>query len=419
MSAYRRQDRDNLWWYRKRVRLPDGRSVRIQGKPAANTKAAAQAAERAHIERVLNPPTQVAERSELLLRAFVEERFVPESRGDWKYSERVTTKSLLKNHLLPRLGDLDLADIRGAAIQELRVELKRAGLQDKSAYNVLTLLRRVLRYAHRLELIESVPHFPMPKAVKQGRREAVEIGIRRENFLAFEELERLLDAAECPMLKAMILVGARAGLRAGELRALRWQDINQARGEILVVRAEYRGIIDKPKSGSGRRVPLPARVREALGKLPRPVRSSELCFTRPGAKGFSEGEMTAQLLEAGCNAELPTAQGRRDRRNQHQRAYRLRRLTRPLTAAEELWLAEHESKRSTRFGWHTLRHTFCTHLAMTGTPVVKIQRWAGHSDITTTQRYMHWAPSEDDAKHIDALDNPSAQVIQLVRPLSG
>jgi integrase len=80
---------------------------------------------------------------------------------------------------------------------------------------------------------------------------------------------------------------------------------------------------------------------------------------------------------------------------------------------EERWLAEYEQHQSVRFGWHTLRHTFCTHLAMTGTPVVKIQRWAGHADLATTQRYMHWAPSTDDVRHIDALDRPSAQVLQL------
>lgn len=411
MPAYRRKD-NGKWRYRKVVKLPDGGKKRISGSPTVNTKRAAEAAEREHIERVLNPPAAVPEGATVTLAAFVDERFVPDNRRNWKYSERLTTKSLLQRHLIPRLGKLPLADIRGATVATFTAELHREGLGDKSVYNVLTLLRRILRYAERVEVLASVPSFPMPKGVRQARRELVELGISRSEFLSFEELDRLLEVVQSPMLRAMVLVAGRAGLRAGEVRALRWADIDRKRGLVTVSAAEYRGVLGKPKSGCGRRIPLPSRLRDALDRLPRALDPEALIFTS-GGRMFTEGEMTTLLLEAGVRAELPTAQGRRRRRNDNQRAYRLRRLTRPLKPDEERWLAEYEQHRSARFGWHTLRHTFCTHLAMTGTPVVKIQRWAGHADLATTQRYMHWAPSTDDVRHIDALDRPSAQVLQL------
>jgi site-specific recombinase XerD len=41
---------------------------------------------------------------------------------------------------------------------------------------------------------------------------------------------------------------------------------------------------------------------------------------------------------------------------------------------------------------HILRHTFCSHLAMQGAPAKAIQELAGHTDLTTTMRYMHLAP---------------------------
>jgi integrase len=53
-------------------------------------------------------------------------------------------------------------------------------------------------------------------------------------------------------------------------------------------------------------------------------------------------------------------------------------------------------------GFHTLRHTFVTRLAQSGVHVTKIQAWAGHANITTTQTYMHHAPSDDDGKLIGA-----------------
>src|SRR5262249_29138219 len=46
-----------------------------------------------------------------------------------------------------------------------------------------------------------------------------------------------------------------------------------------------------------------------------------------------------------------------------------------------------------KIGWHTLRHTFASHLAMRGVPIPAVQQLLGHSNITTTMRYAHLAPS--------------------------
>jgi len=46
-----------------------------------------------------------------------------------------------------------------------------------------------------------------------------------------------------------------------------------------------------------------------------------------------------------------------------------------------------------KIGWHSLRHSFCSHLAMKGAPVRTIQELAGHASITTTMRYMHLTES--------------------------
>ena len=43
-------------------------------------------------------------------------------------------------------------------------------------------------------------------------------------------------------------------------------------------------------------------------------------------------------------------------------------------------------------GVHRLRHSFCSHLAMRGAPARAIQELAGHTDLLTTQRYMHLSP---------------------------
>ncbi len=44
-------------------------------------------------------------------------------------------------------------------------------------------------------------------------------------------------------------------------------------------------------------------------------------------------------------------------------------------------------------GWHVLRHTFISHLAMMGAVTKAIQELAGHTSVTTTECYMHLAPA--------------------------
>lgn len=43
-------------------------------------------------------------------------------------------------------------------------------------------------------------------------------------------------------------------------------------------------------------------------------------------------------------------------------------------------------------GWHVLRHTFCSHLAMCGVTASAIKELAGHTSLATTERYMHLSP---------------------------
>jgi integrase len=212
------------------------------------------------------------------------------------------------------------------------------------------------------------------RAVEAGETEQTE-----HPWFEDEEVLAIVRAAETEQMKAIILTAWRAGLRLGEIPPLRVKDdlVLGAKPHIIVNRSYVLGIVnDTPKGKRPRHVPLEvpeldgdvAVLPDALDKLlkarkPEPVRG-DLVF---------QAEDGGLLSPDGISYRFRKARDRAGVRN---------------------------------LGFHTLRHTFCTRLAQEGVHVTKIQAWAGHASITTTQTYMHHAPSDDDGKLISAAFRP-------------
>jgi site-specific recombinase XerD len=52
-----------------------------------------------------------------------------------------------------------------------------------------------------------------------------------------------------------------------------------------------------------------------------------------------------------------------------------------------------------RFGWHRLRHTFATNYLRQGGDIVRLSIVLGHTQITTTQRYLHLVTADLQSPH--------------------
>lgn len=356
MAVYKR---DDLWRYRKRVQLPDGTRIRIAGTPALNTKRAAEEAERAHVERELNPPKPTVERR-LMSDVFV--RFMADyvALANNKDSERESKRSAIDRYLEPELGALHVDEVTEERIVELQAKLHRTPaargdgmLGAKTVKNILQTLRKCLRWAKKMKWIADAPEIQMPKIDEAEIR-----------FLEQNELEALLDATTTePMWFAAVLLGVDAGLRLGELRALQWTDINEVTNKIVIARSRWRNIEGSPKGRKPRSVPMTKRLREALHA----IRSTKL-----------RGPYVLSNLDGGAFG----AEWMGDTMDRLSRKAKL-----------------------TECGWHTLRHTFITRLAMAGAPSRSIQELAGHASINTTMRYMHMVKGAADAA-IALLDAP-------------
>ena len=102
----------------------------------------------------------------------------------------------------------------------------------------------------------------------------------------------------------MILTGLRTGLRIGELRALRWQDVDLVAGRLSVRQAAAKNDVGTPKSGRKRTIELGRDIQGALKKH-RHLRG-ELVFGQPDGRMLTENE---------CSSALPRRQARARRSN--------------------------------------------------------------------------------------------------------
>jgi integrase len=225
----------------------------------------------------------------------------------------------------------------------------QAGLSAKTVNNHLTVLSMLLKVARDWELIRTLPAIRLLKANEPTFR-----------FLSFEEAVALVDHA-APEWRAMVFVALRTGLRLGELRALRWADVDLKGARIVVRQAAWGNVIDSPKSGKSREVPLGDAVRRAL-QGHKHLRGDFVFCQEDGA----------MLTKGVCKHPL-------------------------WRAAERAGLG--------RIGWHVLRHTFASHLVMRGASMKQVQELLGHADIKMTMRYAHLSP-EARREAVALLDMP-------------
>ncbi len=158
--------------------------------------------------------------------------------------------------------------------------------------------------------------------------------------LSTEEVVRLFRVTRNLKHKALLMLAYSAGLRVSEVVRLRISDIDSDRMQIRV------------KAGKGakdRYVPLAVKALEVLRDYFRAFKPKEWLFPGDDASDHSS-ERAAQHVFASAKKDAGI------------------------------------KKQAT---FHTLRHSFATHLHETGVGLRYIQEFMGHESIETTERYTH------------------------------
>jgi integrase len=353
-----RRDRAGRLTYYAKYRAPGGRQImrkigpaRQPGSSVGLTKSQAEAALRRAIEAERAAPP-VAERLEVgeagrryLLHLGTLGR---------KKSTMSDYESTLRVHLTPFFAGRSLERVDVDLIEAFIQTKLREGRAPKSVLNYTGLLHAIFAFAIRRGWCAT-----NPVSLADKPRAAERDGEIR--FLNVEELEALIRAVPDDELGALERVlyrtAAMAGLRRGELLALRWRDVDWPAGLIRVRRNYTRGEFGTPKSRrSSRAVPLADLLAAEL----------ERHFQR--SRFRSDDDLVFGHPQLGTVLDSS-------------------KLRKRFTVARE-----RAGVRHIRF--HDLRRTFGTRMAAAGAPLRAIQEWLGHSDLRTTLIYADYAPDQ-------------------------
>ena len=286
------------------------------------------------------------EETKLLFRDFAATWLDDYAKVSVKQSTFESYRDLLRLHLLPAFGDLQLNRISSSQIQALLAnKISKESLSPKTVVNILVPLKEMFKHAVLWGLIRHDPTL----AVRRPRVEQEEM-----DFFTPEEITVFLQHVRSQYY-AFFLTAVLTGMRRGELLALQWGDIDWHSSQVCVRRSLYKGQFVSPKSAnSTRRIIMSPSLKRRLEdhRLLSPQTQLDLVYCTELGQALDPDN-------------------------------RVKREFHPAL--------ERAGLRRIRF--HDLRHTFASLLIANGEDIKFIQNQLGHaSAMTTLDRYGHLFP---------------------------
>lgn len=298
------------------------------------------------------------------------------SQGETDGLERATLaqyRQHLQFHIAPFLGRVKLAELSPSMIQEFRNQLVATGRSRIMAKKVVSSLGAILANAMGAG---KVARNVVREQARNGRRHQVEKRHKKRlevgvDIPTKEEIRTMLTNA-VDRWRPLVVTVIFSGLRASELRGLRWEDVDLDRAVLTVrQRADRWGTIGSPKSDAGKRdVPLAPMVVNALRewRLACPKGDRNLVF--PNTKGNVDS--------------LP---------NMHRRGLGALQIASGITKPS----VDPGVKPMPKYGLHALRHAAASLFIEQGFSPKRVQVLMGHSSIQVTfDTYGHLFPAPID-----------------------
>jgi integrase len=263
-------------------------------------------------------------------------------------------------HIIPTLGDLVVSELDAEQLRRWLATMAAAAAQGRpkagkvqyraapvtdddvrrrrvSANRVLTMLKAALNHAYDEGHVANRDAW--------GRRLAPfeNVDVARVRYLTVAEVRRLLNACDADF-RQLVRAGLESGCRYGELIRLEVSDFNPDAGTLL---------IRKSKSGKPRHVMLTDEGAAFFREHCAGRDGSELIWRRDVGGGWQTSDQARPMREACARAKIAPA-----------------------------------------ITFHILRHTWASHAAMNGVPLMVVAKNLGHADTRMVEKhYGHLAPS--------------------------
>lgn len=314
----------------------------------------------------------------------------------------------LNLHILPYLGTVKLATLTVAVVREWQDRLRKGtpapGQREaeprspvmvrKITTSLSSLLADAMERGHVAQNV--VRSMTNRRRNKAERRQKQKIVVGRD-IPEPAEIDALLQHTVDDRWRTFFLVAIRCGLRASELRGLRWQDVDFKKEKIHVCqRADRYGAIGNPKSADSQRtVPVPPKTLAALRtwKLKCPKIDGRQNLVFPNGKG--RVELHGNIIDRGL---IP--------------AWVRAGVTVPVFDAEGKPTLDDDGKpvvTAKYTGLHSLRHYFASWCLARppvgmGLNLKEVSERIGHASIQiTSDVYSHLLP-RDDSKELAAAE---------------
>jgi len=275
----------------------------------------------------------------------------------------VSTETTCNAHIIPKLGDVIVNDLTRVQVRKWRDklaltpprirsqkgktkigkwpededELEEAKRRKKSTTNrILTILKAALNHAFEERI--DIPSDLAWRKVKPFKN----VDLPKIHFFSRKECTRLINASE-PDFRTLIKSSLYCGGRYGELVRIKVKDYNSDTGKIL---------LRKVKNSKPRHVPLSGQGKIFFEQLTVGRKGKENIFLRADGEPWGTGHQKRRMLNACTKAKID-APG----------------------------------------GFHSLRHTYASHLAMEGVPIKVIADLLGNNVLICEKHYAHLCPS--------------------------
>lgn len=280
-------------------------------------------------------------KSQLTMEEFWEQIYIQHATAAKTAATIRNERSIYEKWLRPALGSTSVSSLRPSHVEQLILHVITQGKSAQTARHVIALISQIWNMAQVHDVVSG--ENPC-RRVKKPQQDS-----RRMRFLTPHEAVQLLHALRVRSKDThdTAVLSLFAGLRAGEIHALTWTDVNSEAGTLY---------IRDPKNKHSRHAYISAEIVEVLESRKTERNKNDLIF--PATTG-------AQRLAISDTFE---------------------------NVVKELGLNDDIADARQKVVFHTLRHTFASWLVQKGTPLYTVAELMGHTSLEMTKRYAHLAP---------------------------